>query len=770
MDSSAWRTRLEGKWGKVRLSFPANPVLPAPEAEWAAEAFRPRSALETVSWDSISPEWEGAAHTAPWNIPVRVGDDFVPGGLAREFPFWRDVLLANHPERNTILTWVRDGVSVYDFLLPDARGVSVEQPFNPAVFPGEEMPNRVPEEFHEFVTREVATLVSRGCLVPFEEVRTSEGPARPRVIMPLSVEPSKPRLIYDARRLNATCRHVSFSLDSVGSVAALGWKGCYQGSLDDKSGFHHILLHPASWPLFGVVWEGITYVWTVLPFGWNESPFVYQTVSGVRSQFLRSRGIPAVTYIDDAWQCSPVAAREKEPREQWLAAAEGLRLAVALSACAGFFLSVAKCDLVPTLSLRYLGLICDSGRAVFRVPSDKLCRLRKLILKVLSEGEVPLSTLEKIAGKCMSMKVAIRPASLWTHYMFEALRKAQCPRNRFWQHRVRVPRRSGLREELELWYGLTENAQEGPWYLAKHFAVILTRAASDASSVAWGGVLRFASLVFQAGADFGPEWMARDIHVKEMYALHELLQVFCKEFPGRLARAQVVADVDNLTVVHNFRKGRARDATVHRLLRALFDLQMREGFWLRLRWIPSEANVEADSITRPGRDEFVRLRPHVFAELWSFFGAFDIDLMASPVSAHRIPAAAPGAGNQLPCFTRYACEGSAGVDFFSQDVSRVPGESARAVGFCFPPTALANPAMQHLAEQRAHAVVLLPSVAGLWEPRMGSARKRSLTVSAPGDESVFFVEHHQRGPQPYAFTRWNMVAVEVDFSNLPRAE
>ena len=119
-----------------------------------------------------------------------------------------------------------------------------------------------------------------------------------------------------------------------------------------------------------------------------------------------------------------------------------------------------------------------------------------------------------------------------------------------------------------------------------------------------------------------------------MYTLHELSQVFCKEFPGRLARAQVVTDVDNLTVVHNVRKGRARDATVHRLLRALFDLQMREGFWLRLRWVPSEANVEAYSITRPGRDEFVRLRPHVFAELWSFFGAFDIDLMALPVFAH----------------------------------------------------------------------------------------------------------------------------------------
>ena len=88
----------------MRLSFPAHPLLPSPEVERAVAAFHPRSALGAVSWDVISPGWEGAACTAPWDVPVRVGDDFVPGGLAREFPFWRDVLLTDRPERNTILT------------------------------------------------------------------------------------------------------------------------------------------------------------------------------------------------------------------------------------------------------------------------------------------------------------------------------------------------------------------------------------------------------------------------------------------------------------------------------------------------------------------------------------------------------------------------------------------------------------------------------------------------------------------------------------------
>ena len=133
---------------------------------------------------------------------------------------------------------------MYELLLPDVREVSVEHPFNPVVFPGETLPSRVPEEFCEFVAGEVATLVCRGCLVPFDEVRTSDGPSRPRLIMLLSVEPSNPCLIYDARQLHTTCRHVCFSLDSVASLAAMGWEGCYKGSFDDKSDFHYVLLHP----------------------------------------------------------------------------------------------------------------------------------------------------------------------------------------------------------------------------------------------------------------------------------------------------------------------------------------------------------------------------------------------------------------------------------------------------------------------------------------------------------------------------------------------
>ena len=95
---------------------------------------------------------------------------------------------------------------------------------------------------------------------------------------------------------------------------------------------------------------------------------------------------------------------------------------------------------------------------------------------------------------------------------------------------------------------------------------------------------------------------------------------------GQLSHAQVIDDMDNSTVVHNSRKGRARVGALRSLLRAPFELKMRKGVWLSLRWIPPEANVEAAGITPPGWNELVHLRLQVFAKL-SFYGFFHVGLL-----------------------------------------------------------------------------------------------------------------------------------------------
>ena len=72
---------------------------------------------------------------------------------------------------------------------------------------------------------------------------------------------------------------------------------------------------------------------------------------------------------------------------------------------------------------------------------------------------------------------------------------------------------------------------------------------------------------------------------------------------------------------------------------------MKESFYSRSKCIVSEANLEAETIIRSGRDKCVRLRLLVFTRHEVLYGSLDIDRMASSSS---------GPGNRLRGFTRYA--------------------------------------------------------------------------------------------------------------------
>ena len=57
---------------------------------------------------------------------------------------------------------------------------------------------------------------------------------------------------------------------------------------------------------------------------------------------------------------------------------------------------------------------------------------------------------------------------------------------------------------------------------------------------------------------------------------------------------------------------------------------------------------------------------------------------------------------------------------------------------------MVNPTVQHLAEQHARS-----HFASLRSGVMGGETEHGASV--PGDDSVFFVKHHQRGPQSDVF-------------------
>ena len=78
----------------------------------------------------------------------------------------------------------------------------------------------------------------------------------PHLVLPLTVEPTKPRLCHDARFLNLWMADAPFKLDSLSYLPRyVGWQS-FQTVLDDKLGYDHLLLAEESRTYFGIQWGG----------------------------------------------------------------------------------------------------------------------------------------------------------------------------------------------------------------------------------------------------------------------------------------------------------------------------------------------------------------------------------------------------------------------------------------------------------------------------------------------------------------------------------
>ena len=207
-------------------------------------------------------------------------------------------------------------------------------------------------------------------------------------------------------------------------------------------------------------------------------------------------------------------------------------------------------------------------------------------------------------------------------------------------------------------------------------------------------------------------------------------------------------------MVGAFNRGRAKNRETHALLVQLFALQVEHGFMLSLKWTPTAENGVADAISRPSRGTIIRIAPAAFRALWDEMGPFNIDLMVCTASVLRSPVS----GEALPFFSQYDCAGSAGTDVLAQDVSIVPGTTAPAFGLCFPPPVMAGHIVQHLAECKAHAVVLLPNVKAYWFPVAQLAAVKSITVVPVAATRCLQWPSPRGGLSNWRYLRWGMVA------------
>jgi hypothetical protein len=271
----------------------------------------------------------------------------------------------------------------------DFQGRRYDSPIPPpAVFHNH--PAATSPEFAPFVRSKVREMASNGAIRRLGPVGVVP---RPRVVLPVGVEPTKRRLICDARFVNQWCPDLPFSFEHLGMLPRLVQDGEPLFSIDHTSGYVHVRLTGNLEQFFGFEFDGDYYVYTTLSFGWKASPFIYNTLSGAVAQFFRWLSIRNLFYLDDSvylpllninplWSCGQHA-----DAEVYIVCSVLTRL--------GYYVNLKKSHLLPCPLLVWLGFLIDTHLRTFSIPPAKLDKFIGLLRELLASTTISYKALER---------------------------------------------------------------------------------------------------------------------------------------------------------------------------------------------------------------------------------------------------------------------------------------------------------------------------------------------------------------------------------------
>ena len=651
-------------------------------------------------------------------------DHFMAGELHKHAANWAEIAkLAPSLQQEEVLSWIGNKVSIFPYFR-HFKGTFKGERYDSDQPPHRLFKNNVScKQFGEFVRTTLLSRLKSGAISLVGKVGQV---SPPHIVLPLTVEPTKPRLCHDARYLNLWMLEKPFSLDKVTDLPRYVFKDSYQTVLDDKSGYDHLLLSEESRTYFGIQWGGWFFTYNTLPFGWKISPYVYHSTGLMASNFLRSLGVPCLLYIDDRHNGQLQVSLDKGQYdtldsidERNLAAAKSAVFLVAFHLVRlGYFLGLSKSILIPQKMVPYLGFLIDSGSEVFRLIPEKKRKFVGLIRETLSSRYVSVKTLQRLVGKCVSFSLAVPAARLFTREMSAAISIGM-------RTLKPIAVQGALRDEIAHWLFLEEWDDPLPWREERHLQIEL---ATDASQTGWGGVI--STPVKQETSDYwSKDEMMLDIATREAIAVNKVLHAF----KDLVKDCRVDVMIDNLAVMYawNNQGGKGRD--LNNAIKALFFTTMDLNILLHMLYVPSQENP-ADAPSRRLSSLDYTLTSEIWNEVQLRFGGgqgHTCDLMALDSNAmlDRL-------GRPVPHFTPFPSPGSIGVNLLAQDLTQFSTVMQRP--YVFPPNVLVGPVLRFLQSYRqpCTVVVLDTYPRKYWWPLLQRFSRKAQKLAGAGDSQA----------------------------------
>ncbi|MCP3668061.1 MAG: hypothetical protein GY696_37160 [Gammaproteobacteria bacterium] len=560
----------------------------------------------------------------------------------------------------------------------------------------------------EFVSKEIANLLCRGCIRQVERA--------PHVVSPLSVSEraDKKRLIFDLSFVNQRLPYYKFRCEDIKTLnyqlRTLNYlqRGCFLSAFDLQSAYHHIDVAEKDQTFLGFAWsfdgEIHYFVFTVLPFGLSTVPYVFTKLVRNLVLYWRKDGIKIVIYFDDALI---VGADDLECRRSSVIVQRDSR-------SAGWLTTDSKCQWEPVQIFRWLGVMIDCIRFVLSIPDDRVRACLELISFVMRPGSsVTARHLASVAGKIMSMSCVIGPiAQLQTRNLYHVILT-----RRYWDSVVYITEEA--MEELRFW-------SENLIFLNERKLASMPCAElcvfSDASDTGCGAHVSMDGIQHSSHR----MWTESELHLYARSSTWRELETvrFCLESFGLLVRHRFLQwKTDNAAVPEIMLKGSMKPH-LQPLALKIYALCLQNQIRLQPIWIPRDENVLADALSRISDFDDWGILPSLFLQICAKFGECSCDCFADH-NNHKLQ----------KFYSRFFVPGTAGVDAFCQDWSQ---------DFCWlvPPIPLIGKAVFHLLSCRAAGILVVPKwpSAAFW-PLLFPAGQRHPVVTEyfeiPAGTSVF---------------------------------
>ena len=230
--------------------------------------------------------------------------------------------------------------------------------------------NKSARDHTAFVSQEIEKLVDKRCIAKVTHV--------PKVVNPLTVAKNKTgklRLVLDCRHVNPHLFQFKFKYENHEVARVMFQKGDQMFTFDLKSAYHHIMIDEAHTEYLGFAWEGIYYVFKVLPFGLATAGYIFSKVTRELIKFWRGKSLKVVMYLDDGLAGANTMS-------------DSIKLSLEVQSDLkklGFILAEDKCQWAPSQIVTWLGLIWNMHEGTLHLTEERALKLMKSLDKLITQ-------------------------------------------------------------------------------------------------------------------------------------------------------------------------------------------------------------------------------------------------------------------------------------------------------------------------------------------------------------------------------------------------